>query len=98
MAFRTEAELETHVAIEHKVKSAVTGGSKAGGAITANALLAFDTSKDDEDDYGGGRGGSRGGRGRGRGGRGGKQDHHEKQFEIKDQEGVNFKFYFSEKY
>ena len=49
MAFRTEAELETHVAIEHKVKSSTTGG-KVGGKITANALLAFDAFKEDEEE------------------------------------------------
>ncbi len=72
------------MAIEHKVKSAAAG-SKAGGAVTANALLAFDAHKEEDDDeYYGGRGGRGRGRG-GRGGRGGKHgNHHEKQFEIKD--------------
>ena len=63
--------METHVAIEHKVKSAAAGG-KAGSGITANALLAFDNFKEDEEEYVGGRGGKGGRVGRGRGGRGGR--------------------------
>jgi hypothetical protein len=63
VAFRTEAELETHVAIEHKVRSSVAGGKATAGGIHANALLAFDTVREEDEEGYGGRRGGRGGRG-----------------------------------
>lgn len=60
VSFRTQDELEAHVAIEHKARQKV---------ISANALLGFEYKRDDEDEeYG------RGGRGRGGRGRGGKHE------------------------
>jgi hypothetical protein len=54
-------------------------------AIKANALLGFDYDTSSKDHHSG--------RGGGRGGKGGYQ-----KVEIKDSEGVDFSFYFSEKY
>ena len=85
MAFRTENELQAHLDIVHREK---------GDKVNANALLQF-VADPDEEEEGGQRG--RGARGRGgRGGRGGR-DTKEENF-IKDTEGVDFSFYFSEKY
>lgn len=82
MAFRVEQELQAHLDIVHR-------GVKA--TANANALLSFGTGGDDEPE----EESRRGGRGGGRGGRGG----HTKQVEVlKDDFGVDFSFYFSEKY
>ena len=74
-----------------------TAKSKVGS--NANALLAFDyDNQDDEEGGWGGRGG-KGGRG-GRGGRGGKKEvqPREQKNVIKDSEGINFDYYFSDQY
>ena len=93
VAFKTEDELRTHLDIEHKMNA----GAIKGGKVEANALLGFGQAKEDEDfdddgDFGGSRG--RGGRGRGRGNRGQHGNH----VVIKDSEGVDFNYYFSQKY
>ena len=84
MAFRTENELQAHLDIVHREK---------GDKVNANALLSFASEPEDEADSHRGRGGR--GRG-GRGGRGGRQEK-EENF-IKDTEGIDFSFYFSDKY
>lgn len=85
VAFRAEQELQAHLDIVHR-------GIKT--TNNANALLSFSTGGH-EDPAENDRDSGRGGRGGGRGGRGGAN----KQAEVlKDDIGVDFSFYFSEKY
>ena len=86
VAFRTEDELRAHLEMEHK-----QGGQKE---VKANALLGFITDDPEEAAEGGGRGR---GRGRGRGGKDGKGGRVEANV-IKDTEGIDFGYYFSNKY
>ena len=61
-------------------------GSTAKGKIKANALLGFERKRDDSDDEEDHRK------------KGKKQPGKDNNFAIKDQEGVDFNFYFSQKY
>lgn len=82
VAFRTEDELKAHLELEHKKSDKKE--------VKANALLGFITD-DVEDQDGGGRGR---GRGRGKDGKFGRQEANA----IKDTEGIDFSYYFSNKY
>lgn len=85
VAFRTEDELRAHLELEHK-----QGGDQK-KQVKANALLGFIADDPEEADSGAGRGR---GRGRGRDGRYQKNEANP----IKDSEGIDFGYYFSNKY